>query len=349
VPNGPTHPDPFPSRLRQRLAGHSDVFPQPPNRPPRRRSSWWPRALPLAALFLVTAVIGVGAAVILLFDAAGKKNDDIGGLRLSLQEATSGMPPESARRLLVDQQMGFTDEPLPLGLAIRNPAGDETVTLTGLAAGTIVAPGAMLETSGWQMPGQALAAALAYPPRDFVGVMEATVRLLDGRNELLDSRIVRLVWIEGKPVGPVPAPAESAVQGSDPTQLQDVVTVIRRAEELLKEGDFASARLLLKRALDAVAGFVEGLATWEIRSTVDPARDPAPQPPSPAAAGPQPPSREAAAPQSPKIPAARKGAVVKAHQPPSARRNDEDDKLVEPGGSNWRIGDWFSAPVRARY
>jgi hypothetical protein len=124
-----------------------------------------------------------------LFDAAGKKNDDIGGLRPSLQEAMSVMRSDSAKSLLVDQQMGFTDEPLPLGLAIRNPAGDETVTLTGLAAGTIVAPGAMLETSGWQMPGQALAAALAYPPRDFVGVMEATVRLLDVRPAVVETRV----------------------------------------------------------------------------------------------------------------------------------------------------------------
>ena len=147
------------------------------------------------------------------------------------------------------------------------PRRGETLALRGLAAGTKLSAGAPLGAAGWLMSSRDLDKALAIPPKDFVGVMDAAISLRSASDQLLDSQVVRFEWNRRKEERLIPqldAPKPPpVVQRLDPNE---IATLITRGEEFLENGDIASARLLLKRA--ANAGNAQ--AALELGMTFDP-------------------------------------------------------------------------------
>ncbi len=106
---------------------------------------------------------------------------------------------------------------------------------------------------------------VAHAPRDFVGAMDATVDLRSARDRLVDSQMVRLEWVptQEAPPAPSPAAARPQVQSLD---VEELATLMKRAEDFLKIGDIASARLVLARA--AAAG--DARAALTLGGTFDP-------------------------------------------------------------------------------
>jgi hypothetical protein len=98
---------------------------------------------------------------------------------------------------------------------------------------------------------------MAYAPKDFVGVMDAAIDLRSPRDRLMDSQFVRLEWMPKKesrltpavtpPRPDQPKPAAPAIQ----LEPDELATLMRRGEDFLKNGDIASARLILRRAANA--------------------------------------------------------------------------------------------------
>jgi hypothetical protein len=252
--------------LRSRLSLYPDVVPQPPNRIGRR--PFVARNGALSSLFVLAAIVALGAALMLFPDAARKNAGDIAGavtplLEVLLRTETSAHP----ARLLVESQKGFANEPLPLGVSLNGASGGEMVTLTGLAAGTNVSTGTPRGLTGWRVSALDLAQAIVYAPKDFVGVMGAVINLHSAHDRLVDRQHVRFEWIHKKEdrLTPRPDPSEphQVMQSLDP---EEITTLINRAEEVLKSGDIASTRLLLKRA--AIAG--DGRAALKLGMTFDP-------------------------------------------------------------------------------
>ena len=166
---------------------------------------------------------------------------------------------------MVEDTKGFANEPLPLGISVKDASGAETVTVTGLAKGTELSLGTSIGPTGWLVSAHDLDKAFVAAPEDFVGIMDATVNLRSTSDQLLDSQAVRFEWIEKKQEGLMPALKPEPTPVLPPLDPEQIATLIKLGQDLLKHGDIMSARLLLKRA--AIAG--DAQAALELGLTYD--------------------------------------------------------------------------------
>jgi hypothetical protein len=180
----------------------------------------------------------------------------------SSRAVTSAQP----SRLVVVAQKGFANEPLPLGVSFTGGSGGETVTVAGLVDGMELSLGASRGQAGWLVSARDLDKTFVGSPKDFVGVVAATVELRTSSGELLDSQVTRLEWTQKQEAG-----LTSALAGAEPTPAfppldsEQIAALIKLGEDLLIRGDIASARFLLKRA--AIAGNAH--AALEVGMTFD--------------------------------------------------------------------------------
>jgi hypothetical protein len=173
-----------------------DLVPQPPIGTTGRKAAG--RATRRSALVVILSAIVVlcAAALPTILDREWKQASDVVAMVTPLLEGSSraGKPAQSAR-LVIESRKGFINEPLPLGISLNHASGGEMVTLAGLATGTTVSAGRRLGLSSWQVPARDIGNALAYAPKDFVGIMDVAIDLHSANDWLLDSRVVRLEWV----------------------------------------------------------------------------------------------------------------------------------------------------------
>jgi hypothetical protein len=121
--------------------------------------------------------------------------------------------------------------------------------------------------SSWQVTPDKLAGLFLYAPKDFVGVMNTTVKLLDADRQLLDSRPMQLKWIFKAPQqAPQPAmasagneasagvdinPASSPARATNSIQPDEAAMLMRRGRDFLAIGDISAARVAFRRLADA--------------------------------------------------------------------------------------------------
>jgi hypothetical protein len=190
----------------------------------RRRSLPKPKLIPLPPIqverkavivgknessfvFYLLAIIAVVAVMLLAFpDVTRIQVRDILGQVAPLDEALSSEGTlVYPARLIVESQKGLANEPLPLGISLKDASGEETVTVAGLAEGTELSLGTSIGLAGWLLSAHDLDKTFVGAPGDFVGVMGATVNLRSASGQLLDSRIVRFEWIKKKEESLLPA------------------------------------------------------------------------------------------------------------------------------------------------
>ena len=147
-------------------------------------------------LILSAVVVLCGATLLTFLDEERKQAVDVVGMVTPLLEGMSrtGKPAQPVR-LVIKGQKGFVNEPLPLGVSLNHASGGETVMLAGLVPGTILSVGTPLGLSGWLVSARDIGKAAAYPPKDFVGVMDAAIDLHSASDRLMDSRVIRLEWV----------------------------------------------------------------------------------------------------------------------------------------------------------
>jgi hypothetical protein len=92
-------------------------------------------------------------------------------------------------------------------------------------------------------------------PKNFVGVMDATANLRSDSGRLLHSHVVRLEWIEKKQEDFMPALGREPAAAIPPLDPEQTAALVKVGRDLLKQGDIATARSMLKRA--AIAGNAE--------------------------------------------------------------------------------------------
>jgi hypothetical protein len=232
----------------------------------------------LSLVFNLMAIIAIVGLALLAFrgDGADKQVRDPPRAVIPMHEGGLSGAATSAHPALVvtESQKGFANEPIPLGIWLKNGSGGETVTIDGLAKGTDLSLGTWQGQAGWLLPARDLDKTFVGPPRDFVGVMDAAVKLSSASGQLLESQIIRLEWIEKREQGlqreeslsPALAPAElDPTPVVPPLNSEQIATLIKLGEDLLEHGDIATARLVLKRA--AIAGNAQ--AALELGLTFD--------------------------------------------------------------------------------
>lgn len=217
--------------------------------------------------------------------------------------SSNTQPPPPARLIGVEGRQNFSNEAISLGISLYGASGSELALLSGLVSGTRLSVGGPVGDSGWRLPARDLMSALAYAPKDFIGVMNAAIDLRLPNDRLLDSRVMRLEWVPRRPAGPQvlarrpelddpragtrpefrpeppkpefrpeqkPEPKPEPVpEGKAAPQLIDpseVAALLKRGQDYLQNGDIVSARLMLKRA----AGAGDPHAALLLGATFDP-------------------------------------------------------------------------------
>ena len=215
-------------------------------------------------LFAITAIVGVIALG--FADETRKQVNRILELVRPLYEISNAETSAHRARLVVENQKGFANEPLPLGISVKDASGAETVTVAGLANDAELSLGTSLGAAGWRVPAHDLDKTFVGARGDFIGIMDASVTLQSSGGELLDRQAIRYEWIHKKREGLMPSvgPPEAmpVLPALEPEQ---IAALIKLGQDLLKRGDIASARFLLKRA--AIEGNAQ--AAFELGLTFD--------------------------------------------------------------------------------
>ena len=211
-----------------------------------------------------------------------------------------------APTLVVRDNSGPVNEPLSLGVSVNSAAAGTTVIIDKMPATARLTVGRRMSSSEWHVPAQEIWDASIIPPTDFVGVMNLTAELRSDGTALVSSfvhltwtsasagSIVELAanaaaTAPSRPVAPAPqqqqqqqqpvvslapAPAPAAVPTAPATRSEpiramnpdEVEGLIRRAQEMLTNGDLQAARLLLLRAAEAH----DARAALSLAKTFDP-------------------------------------------------------------------------------
>ena len=98
-------------------------------------------------------------------------------------------------RLVVEGGRAAANDPLPLGVSLKDSSGGESVFLSGLENGTRLTAGTPFGSKGWRISARDLGSVLAYAPVNYIGAMHAAINLHAANNSVVDTRVVRLEWV----------------------------------------------------------------------------------------------------------------------------------------------------------
>ena len=269
--------------LRQRLALAPELVSPPLLR--RRSGSLMPSLGRVSLVLLVATTVALSVALVTLPDTRPTILKSETGPLLASASSTSQPAP---RLIGVEGRRNFSNEAITLGISLYGASGSELAMLTGLVSGTRLSVGNPLGDNGWRLPARDLVNALAYAPKDFVGIMNAAIDLRLPNDRLVDSRVMRLEWVPRRsesPVSPVvaarrpdreelqvgtrpeprseprleakPEPKAEPVPEGKPAAVPqaidgtEIAALLKRGQDYLQNGDIVSARLMLRRAAGA--------------------------------------------------------------------------------------------------
>ena len=146
---------------------------------------------------ILAAIVGIGVILITFPNEVRRRAGDISLMMTPLLEGSSrARISTKLPRLVVKRIWGTVNEPLPLGVSLTDAPGGERIILAGLPIGTSLSTGTPLGLTGWQMFARDVGNAFVYAPKDYVGSMVAAIDLRSPGDWLLDSKTVRLEWIQ---------------------------------------------------------------------------------------------------------------------------------------------------------
>ena len=268
--------------LRQRLALAPEMMAPPPVS--HRSRSMMPSLGRISLVLLVASTVALSVALVTLPDT---RPTILKGENGPLLASVSNTPQPPARLIGVEGRQNFSNEAISLGVSLYGASGSELALLSGLVSGTRLTVGGPVGDSGWRLPARDLMSALAYAPKDFIGVMNAAIDLRLPNDRLLDSRVMRLEWVPRRPAGtqvlarrpelddpkagtrpefrlepkpeprseqkpePKPEPVPEGKPASQPIDPSEIAALLKRGQDYLQNGDIVSARLMLRRAATA--------------------------------------------------------------------------------------------------
>jgi hypothetical protein len=167
----------------------------------------------------------------------------------------------SPRLTSIDTATRDTDEAVLLNLSLLGTADGGSVMIKGLLSGSTVSGGRPSEEGRWRVDVARIQDVKVLPPRGFIGSMPLVLELHLADDTIADQRSVQLEWVApGRVTAWAPADTQSSAakvrppdpgRAMRPGERQAVASLVARGKELLRNGDFSSARLILQRAADA--------------------------------------------------------------------------------------------------
>ena len=151
----------------------------------------------LSFVVILAAIVGIAVILMTFPNEVRRRAGDIFLMVTPLFEGSSrARISTKLPRLVVKGIRGTVNEPLPLGVSLTDVPGGDRIILAGLPIGTSLSTGTPLGLTGWQMLARDVGNALVYAPKDYVGSMVAAIDLRSAGDWLLDSKTVRLEWIQ---------------------------------------------------------------------------------------------------------------------------------------------------------
>jgi hypothetical protein len=188
-------PGPIPKRENREFLPPRVRAPNPPGRiaslsGKRRSRKWllWSLLLSIVVAAAAGLSLPVGIWPFTLFHQT---------ISSALQDIRHKFEPSDATRtpyLVFEESKASINQPLPLGIALKNGLGGETVVLSGIVEGTSLSAGSPLTETRWSVPGRDLDKTFVSAPKDFDGAMEVTVTLYSSRQDVLETKRTRFSW-----------------------------------------------------------------------------------------------------------------------------------------------------------
>jgi hypothetical protein len=146
----------------------------------------------LALLIVVAAVAGLSLLVGTW--PSTLLHEEMSSLLQEIRHKFERNDPAPTPHLVFEDSKASINQPLPLGIALENSLGGETVVLSGIVEGTSLSAGSALTKTRWSLPGRDLDKAFISAPKNFDGVMEVTVTLYSSRQDVLETKPTRFSW-----------------------------------------------------------------------------------------------------------------------------------------------------------
>ena len=126
-----------------------------------------------SVLNLLVIIAIVGLMLLVFRDEARNQLSNILEAVTPLYTVFSSERSAHQASLVVEPQKGFANEPLPLGISVKDASGAETVTVAGLANDAELSLGTSLGAAGWRVPAHDLDKTFVGARGDFIGIMDA--------------------------------------------------------------------------------------------------------------------------------------------------------------------------------
>jgi hypothetical protein len=257
---------------RHRLLNDADNIPEPSlhaNKP--ARGAWLAGTLSFSTVAAILFLVWGGIELIPVPEHIPIPSKPA----IPLDSAMLGTATRPVTSILIGihDRQALINEPIPMG-GVLFGVGEEAIHVTGLTDGSRLSAGEKLGPSGWNIPARDLAGVLVVPPPSFVGTMRTVIQLRSAGNVPVDTQLASYEWVAR--LTDRTALARPQPQANDVTPLippagklnpQRLAQLVKRGVELLRIGDCAAARLLLRPA--AEAGDAE--AALLLGATYDPA------------------------------------------------------------------------------
>jgi hypothetical protein len=235
----------------------------------KRRPRRFPLAMAVSAGFAFFAAglafLAVGNPWAIRTIEANDNNGEPGAFSwLSLAPAKAELADSGGAKLLVNRPTPRrAGEVVPLGVSIHYSIDSNFfLNVSGLARGTTLSAGFPLSVDGWGLLAADIKDVKIQPPPNFTGVMNVTVELFITDTVRIDRQMLRFEWVGAE----VPA-AGITSEPINKAASDEIGPLLKRGKDLISSGDFAAARLVLRRAAEAG----DARAAFALATTYDPA------------------------------------------------------------------------------
>jgi hypothetical protein len=172
---------------QERRASDPPRFPSKLKQLPVARRSYWP-------FWLLFGLLSAGTASVFWFHGTTWPLYVLSRVLPSWTDNPGQKAEHQTSRLILQNSRASINQPLPLGIALDNGTGRETVVLSELMEGTSLSAGAALGATRWSVPAGDLDKAFISPPQDFKGILNVKVTLYSSTQEVLQTNQVQFEW-----------------------------------------------------------------------------------------------------------------------------------------------------------
>jgi hypothetical protein len=245
---------------RHRLLNDADSIPEPSlhAKKPPHGSSWPAGAVSFSTVAAILFLVWGGIE----FMPTPERIPIPSNPAISMDSAIPTEPGTATRPITsiligIQDRQAPVNEPIPLGGMLFG-LGEEAVHITGLSEGSRMSAGEKLGPSDWQIPARDLAGVLVVPPASFVGTMRTVIQLRAAGNVPVDTQTARYEWVarltDRDAAARPQTKAKDVTPAVPPTGKLDAQRssqFVKRGIDLMRIGDFAAARLVLRPAAES--------------------------------------------------------------------------------------------------